>query len=426
MLFPGDKSPIPVPNEAVEYMKKNRGATLWRPNTMMGRPLPSTVAASWLDQAPLVGSVAGNTVGGIVGPTAGAAGGPAGAIAGGVAGRVGGGVLGGLAGKATQEAGYRALGLGDAPGSMMDEAKFQTVAGLGGEALGGLAGGAGRLLIRTGLPAKLANGLSVVENMVKERIPVGGLMKSGIPGLGTLQKGSAKAAAAWIERAGIRNRMVNDAARQGVTIPRSVVEQSLGGMAGEAKREMADDAEVSFLKRQLASWRARKGADIDPRAIQRVIVRFNAKARPILKAKALGISVPSQGNQVRANYHEAIARALTQAMEEAVPGYTEANAKLATSIATKNAVQASEAQGIRSLGSRFATGSALAGTGEYLMGERNPGRMGAGAIMGGAALASPALLSRAGLALTNEQLLWLLRNAPRTYGSQPDATGSGQ
>jgi hypothetical protein len=373
------------------------------------------------DMLPGAGSIAGSIAGGTVGATAGSALPGPGTVAGGVAGRMAGGVAGGVAGKAAQESVYRALGYGDAPGSIGQEAAFQTKAGATGELLGGAAGLLGRGMIRTGLPAKLADAGRVVNNMVKERIPIGGPgWTSGetvgrIPLVGPmLQSGGREAKRLWLERTASRKAVNTAAGRAGIRIPRQAAIDAIDGLLTKASAEMADDAEIAYLRKTIDSWRTRKGDWLRPGEVQRVITRFNNSSRPVFKAMKSGNAVPEDALQQKAAQRMAVAEALSSEMEKKVPGWREYTSKLGESIAVKDAVNKAEHMGPLSLGSRLAVGSAIGAGAETLSGKDAPGGARTHALLGAALLASPSALSRSGLLLTDPLLQMVLRNAPRT------------
>lgn len=394
---------------AVQKAAKDAGgwARVANRTGMMGQIMPRQYAASWLDKAGMAGGVAGSSVGGVIGSALG----PGGAVAG----RVIGGSAGGYLGQQVSELGYRAMGLGDAPGTPEGEALTQGAFGAAGEALGAVGQGAGRALIRTGLPAKLAESGRVVGEMVKERLPIGGIEQlNKIPVVGrAIGRGADFAKEHWLKRVAERNAVNAAAGAAGARIPRKAAEDAIKNLIKETSSEMGDDSEVKYLKMKLKSWRARKLDMLPPSEVQPIITRFDAKSKPVFAAIARGENVPTAGMQARAAYQRDVANALRDAMRQNVPGHEAASAALGTASATKTAIQKAEHGGIKSLGSRFATGAALTAAGEKLAGNEPNHRMGMDSIVGGALLASPALLSRGGLLLTDPYVQSILRQTPR-------------
>jgi len=429
MQFPdGTVAPIPVRN--IAEAKQAQARIYRRSLTPMGRPpgigdVAKAAALRLADIAPTAGAIGGGVAGGGLGAVAGIPGGPPGAAVAGFAGRTAGGVIGGGLGQAAREAIYSATGQGDAPGTVGGEMRSQAILGPLGEAGGAAVGLLGKGAIRMGLPARVQDAGRVIGEMVKEKIPVGGPGWTGgstmanVPILGPMfSKGSTEAARNFGEKTAAREaiNMAGDAA--GVLIPRKAAEDVLEGLINKASAEMGDDAEVAYFKRVLDSWRRRKAPDLAPTEVQRVVTRFNKRSGPIMKAMAKGESIPTASLQRRAAQEIPIATAFSNELADRVPGWREYTTKLATSIATKDAVKKAENQALRTLGSRLATGGALVSGGEAVMGERDPARLaqhGLLGALGGAALSSPALLSRAGLLFNDPFLQAVLRQAPRTY-----------
>ena len=370
-----------------------------------------------LDAAPMVGGIGGGIAGGVIG----APGGPAGALAG----RMVGGVAGGVAGKAVQEGGYRALGFPDAPGTIGDEAAFQAGAGAIGEAGSGALRLLGKGAIRAGLPLKLAEAGNVIREMVKERVPIGGVaMARGklaphVPIIGpSLVKGSQQAERLWLKRTADREAVNSIADAAGARIPRAAAEQALQRVIDTASKEMADDAEIRYFQKVLDSWKKRKAPDLGIVEVQRIVTRYNNLTKPVFNALKSGKSVPEDALQQKTAQRMALADRLSEELAYAVPDWSTKSEALGRAIAMKNAVSGAEHQAVRTLGSRLATGSAI-GTGlEAVSGERDPreyarsGLIGAGA---GAALTSPALLSRLGLLMNDPALQMLLQQGPRAF-----------
>lgn len=279
-----------------------------------------------------------------------------------------------------------------------------------------------------GLPARVQDAGRVIGEMVRERIPIGGPgLTSGstmanVPIVGPmLSRGSKEAVRNFAEKAASREATNVAAEASGVLIPRQAAEDVLEGLINKAAAEMGDDAEVRYFQRVLDSWRRRKSPMLAPTEVQRIVTRFNARSKPVMKALKAGKNVPTAGLQKRAAQEIGIADAFSKELEDKVPGWREYTSKLATAIGTKDAVKEAENQAFRSLGSRLATGSALATGVDFLRGERDPAKYAVHGLMGaagGAAMASPALMSRTGLLFNDPLLQMLLRQAPRAYTPQ--------
>jgi hypothetical protein len=404
MEFPGGTRLWIRSSDVAKAMKEDGAKYVERPK-----------ARGALDFAPMAGGIAGGIVGGV----AGSALGPAGAIGG----RMVGGVAGGVLGKLAQEGGYRAIGFPDAPGTVGEEAAFQAGAGAIGEVGSGVMRLLGRGAIRAGLPLKLSESGNVVKEMVRERVPIGGIsfargkLAPRVPVVGpSLVKGSQQAERVWAERTAAREAANAAAEAAGARIPRAAAEQALQRVIDTAKHEMADDAEVRYFQRVLNSWRRRKSPDLGIAEVQRIVTRFNNLNRPVHSALKAGKSVPEDALQQKMTQRMALADRLSEELAFAVPEWAAMSDALGKAIAMKNAVNLAEHQAVRTLGSRLATGSAF-GTGlEALSGERDPreyarsGLIGAGA---GAALTSPALLSRFGLFLNDPLLQLIAQQSPR-------------
>jgi hypothetical protein len=339
-----------------------------------------------------------------------------------------GGVAGGVAGKAIQEGGYRALGFPDAPGTVGEEAAFQAGVGVLGEAGSRAASLLGKGLVRTGLPLKLAEAGKVVKEMIREKVPIGGMsfMKGRgaphVPVVGpSLVKGSQQAERVWLERTAARDAANAVAEAAGAKIPRAQAEQALQRIIDIAKREMADDAEVKYFERVLSSWRNRKSPDLGIVEVQKIVTRYNNLSRPVFTALKSGKSVPEDVLQQKMHQRMALSERLSEELAFAVPEWSAKSEALGRAIAMKDAVKAAEHQAVRTLGSRLATGGAI-GTGvEALSGGRDPREYARSSLIGaaaGAGLTSPALLSRAGLLLNDPMLQFILRTGPRALPAE--------
>ena len=392
----------------------------WKPSTAFGRIMPKTAALSYLDLAPLAGSVSGSVVGGIAGAaSATSVGAPYAVPYSASGGRMVGGVLGGMTGQGVRELGYRALGAGDAPGSVAGEAGMQAQLGPLGETAGVITNGVGRALVRIGLPARLSGAGNVVGEMIKERIPIGGFSgASKVPLVGKVLgrmvgRGSDKAEALTLKRMAARSGVNAQAGAQGVEIPAAPIETAMNAMkAGFAKRGDRSRQLKSFARRYADFKKVWAAGRLDPTDAQTYLTSLDEEAKPIFEQIAKGKRVPPAERRI-ANQAKRVANEVRAQMRLHVPGHMESSRLLGTAIQTRDAVAAAENSGLRSMGSRFATGAALTSGAEMLSGHDPRGRMGAGAIAGGALLASPEALSRLGLLAADPALKAIIRQVPR-------------
>lgn len=401
MTFPGDSTATPVPRDAIA-MAIQAGAKMSQrkaaPPVIFG---PGGVPAfvnpkSAADAAPPAGAIGGSFAGEAIGRR----GGPMGQSAG----RVVGGTLGGTLGQAYQEGTYRAMGLGDAPGSIADEAKFQLLAGLGGEGLGATSNLAGRAMIRTGLPARMQDAGKAVQEMVKERLPIG-------------WGGGKKAAQNLASKTAARDAVNAAADAANVKIETGPVQNLFEGMSEEFQLRGDRSLQLSALGRRyddfVETW---KRGYLKPPDAQKYLSSLDEEARTIWKSeRKMGQYVPPH-DRIAAQQARRLAGSVRLEMRRLVAGHKQTSARLSAAVAAKEGIDEAGHAGLKSLGSRFATGGALVAGGELLAGDRNPHRITAESLAGGAFLASPALLSRTGLALTDPRVLAMFRNAPRFLG----------
>lgn len=414
MIMPGDSTPTAVPRQYAAEMRK-RGAQWYGPNNAV--PAPTKDEVNRLTQQNALGALAptgaivGSLVGGAVGGSAGALGGPAApaSIPGGAfAGRQIGGVVGGTAGKLIEEGASRAMGLGDAPGTVLGEAGTQAVMGPVGEAIGLPLQMVGRGIIRSGLPARMQDAGKAVKEMVKERLPVGGV------NFGPLKSGGSRAAANLARKTAARDAANLAAGQSGVEISSRPIEQKMLQMADDYGLRGDRSAQLNALARRMddfvETWKAGK---LVPKDAQVYLSSLDEEARNIWKAeKKMGQHVP-EAERRAAQQARQIAEVLRKEMRTLVPNHRSTSEGVSRAIAAKSAIDEAEHSGVLSLGSRLATGAALgAGVEHYMDPNRDPAGY-ATKMATGLLLAHPALSSRLGLSLAGGGLSTAATQAPR-------------
>jgi hypothetical protein len=297
------------------------------------------------------------------------------------------------------------MGLGDAPGTVGDEAKFQAKAGLIGEGLGAVSNVTGRGIIRSGLPARLQDEWKAVSEMVRERLPVGGVGPF---------RGGARAGRNLAKKTAARDAVNAAAGAAGTTLPAGPMEQKMLEMVDRYQLRGDRSSQLSALSRRMddfmETW---KTGRLSPADAQEYLTSLDEEAKTLWKAtNKMGQHVP-EAERKAAQQAKQIAGVLRQELRARVPGHLKASKRLSSAIAAKNAIDESEHMGMLSLGSRLATG-ALLGTGVEQF--TDPHRDAAGYItkaMTGMLLAHPSLSSRVGLSLAGGATNQLARQAPR-------------
>lgn len=365
------------------------------------------------DLAVPVGSIGGSIAGGAGGAVLGAPGGPLGVGAGGMAGRFAGGVAGGTAGQAAREGLYRMAGQPDAPGTVAGEIPNQMVAGAAGEALGGATGLIGRGVIRTGLPARLQDEWKAVGEMVKERLPVGGV------NFGPFKSGGRKAGENLSRKTAARDAANTAAANAGVEIQARPMEQKMMSLVNEYQLRGDRSSQLSALSKRMddfiETWRAGK---LSPPDAQKYLSSLDEEAKNLWKAEhKMGQYVP-EAERRGAQQAKQIAATLRAEFRRLVPNHRATSAALSGAASAKNAIDEAEHMGMLSLGSRLATGAML-GAGVEQFADPNKDAAGYATKAGvGLMLAHPSASSRLGMFLTNPLLLNLLRQGPRAVSRQ--------
>lgn len=270
------------------------------------------------DFLPMAGSITGGVLGGGVGTvgsgvaTAGSGGLaaptiPGAAIAGSA---VGSGIGAGL-GQAGKEAVYRLSGMGDAPGTVLGEAGMSTVLGAAGGTLMKGAGKLGEGLVSSAVGKEALRRAGVVQTMIREKIPVGRIIRtSGLDKAATLLKSSAAKA----------GQMLQDASNQGIRISRRSISNQLKVLRDDLARinQPQQAAAVEELRRNLVTQaryvrnRAKVGRAstwIDPVHLNEIkrgidnVINWTAGGNKALAARSAAAgSGEEQGNLLAANY----------------------------------------------------------------------------------------------------------------------------
>lgn len=355
-------------------------------------------------------------IGGLLGGVLGGGGGPATAL--------GGAALGGGAGEAFSQLGFRALG-GESPATSTEAAK-----GIGSEAakqavmelLGrGMAGGVkalGRGMVEQSVrPTITMQGEfpNIIETIIKERLPVGAKPFGKT-------KGSEMAA----QRLAEESRAVKDTlAASGKTFdPITITAKPLKKLAGEVARDEAQNpGGTQALQELVDNFMAQKVVPasgmgpVAPAAMSALEVQQMKQtgqkiAKPIYKAVARGENVGTEQN-LKAQFNAALSSGAKQAMET-IPGVAEGEAKKQGLIGAQRALRRAEERRL-SLMAESASGIAGALGGALSPGGGMDDKAASAVLMWGLTrgILHPRQLSRAGLALTNDQALALLKQFPR-------------
>ena len=422
MMFDGDTAPTLVPVESVAAAYSH-GGKLYKPSA----------AVRWLDAAPTIGGIGGSIAGGVAAPvanTALAAAFPPAAVsipASPMAGRIAGGVAGGTLGKLIQEGGYRALGYGDAPGTVAGEAATQAVLGPIGEGAGAVMKVGGNALVRGAMVGRIKDAGKAAAEMISERLPIGGFnIAAGarkIPVIGpSLVRGSEEAGTLLSERKAARDLVNTQAGQQGVRVPSSPIKQAIKDMAKTFEGRSDRSAQLAPLKRRfkdfLVTWR---NGSMSPTDAQKYLSSLDEEAKSIWEAASSGQRVSVAEKRV-ANQAQQVSKVVRNLMRNTVPGHEEVSEPLGRAAVAKGAVSMSEAAGLTPLATRFALGSGLTATADALSGSHDYKRMGIKSALAGGVMASPATMSRLALLATDPLIVAAMRQAPRFFAPPPDVT----
>ena len=390
------------------------------PRTMMGRPTASTIGKSWLDQLPMAGSIAGGIGGGVAAAPAAPFLGPA-APAALIAGRIAGGSLGKGIGQGARELGYRALGE-DAPGDVGSAMQEGLAEGGIGEALGGTMKGLGWVATRTGVSGRGKEVVQAVNNMIKERLPAGGIdlglpeAVRKIPIIGpALVRGSKAAEAIRLDKKSIRDAFNRAAQARGETIDRTVADDAVERLIDLAKNAPEGDKEIRYLQGRL-QYILSKPRELTPTRAEAMRSAFDRRSRAYYKALEAGTADPAM--TTKAEYMKSVADALRGALHE-LEGNQASNKALGSAISARNAIFKAESHpSIPKMIGRGTIGASI-GAGAGALAGDDPYRGAAlGSAIGGLATGSPAAVTRLGMFMTDPTLLALLRNSPRFLNIQ--------
>lgn len=429
----------PVRTSRVDYARKTYGAII-DDRSLSGAQRSAKFVA---DILPSAGGIAGD----ILGKIAGTAGTAAGTVATGGAGVVGapviiggasvlGSGIGSGAGQAGREGLYRLIGLGDAPGTIGEEAAWGAGGALTGHGLGALAKGGGRVLMSTALGQNAAKNAELVSNLLKERIPVGKLIPKSVTSLG--KTGSDVAEKLYERALKLRNIALDKAGIAGATVERKSASDAVAAIAAKAMKE-EDEKVAAALTKRLGSFTHKtvkvngrtlvipKPATFAPEEAQKIVTRYDKVLEAYYTKVSQGKPVPFDALPPKLQYAKTIADNMREQLRNVVPklgmvgkkgarvmlDYKTINQQLGSAIGMKNAINLAESMDW----TRRLTASALGGAGLGMatagigqlasgVGGSDVGKAAAtGAVLG----AFPSLSSRAALGLTNPATQSLLR-----------------
>jgi len=447
MVMPGDTQPTVVPIEFVNDFRK-AGAKFYAPHGEDWIPPPTAQEERTLRQKGMAGMLApagaigGSIAGGTTGAVLGAPGGPPGIAAGAFAGRQVGGVLGGGLGQALTEGVYRAQGWGDAPGTVMGEMGNQAVWGPVGEAAMVPLQIGGRLLLRTSLPLRVQNTWKAIQEMARERLPVGGLPDPRVPFTSIAVKiprifreGSKLSGENVIAKTAARD-AANDAAEAaGTTISRDVGAKEGRAMKFDYRKRSDRSTQLAARKKRMKDfYDAWRRGDLSPNDAQKFLSSLDEEANQLWAAEQKrGVAHVPEAERVKAQQARRLARRIREEMRANVPGHQETSARLSGAIAADDAISEAEKMGIDKVVGRTVAGGLTGGALGALTPEHDP-NIAARAALVGAILGHPAVASRIGLSMAGGTLGNSVRQAPRLMGdptyllqllglAKPDATG---
>jgi len=400
-------------------------------------------ARTFADILPTAGGVAGDITGKVLGTAA------AGTAAAGTAGTgivgapviiegssIAGAGLGSGLGQAGREGIYRAIGLGDAPGTVAGETAWGAGGAAGGRALLGGAKLGSRLLMNTSLGQNLAKNAEVVGNLIKARIPVGKLIPESITSLG--ERGSKLAKDAYLRALKLRDIALQNANIAGAQVERKSAADAVRQIAAKAVAE-EDEKVAEALTRRLGRFTHQpvqvgnrtlvipKPANFTPEGAQKVVTRYNKVLDAYYAKVNQGKPVPFDALPPKLQYAKTIADNLRDQLRNVVPSlrqvgkkgatilldYETINKNLGDAIKMKDAVTLPEAMDwtrrltASSLGTA-GVGMAVGAAGGALTGGGISG-VSQGAVVGAMLGASPELASRLALVLDNPASDALLR-----------------
>lgn len=419
LLF-GDGKIRNVPAHKVDEALTKFGA-VDPPGSSFGRRLgmPATVQ-KMLDAAPDAFGMAGQVAGGAVGAPALALG-PAGVLVPATTSVAGAGI-GGAVGQGVRELGYRAAGMGDAPGTIGGASEGQAKGAVAGELLGL----GSRLLARPlmshamGSPGVVPGMPNPVEtNLTEVRAPVGRMF--GRPG-------SKKANDAVGESARTLKRHLRAMAKSGVKVD---VVEVIKRAHEKLSKEFAQNAtyvEQRHLNKMYNSTIAKHGKMLDPRMGNILKQRWDRSSRPVLKAiekSKKGGPLPDPTVNTSAQWEKALADEMRSEIEKVSGAFTGDLAVRSPARAINRITQ--RRIGVADLieGAEAAKRSvnpvvtALGGVGAGLLGgfgshsALGGGAYGVAGMLGSHMLSQPEATSRLALWATDPTMQLLMRTTPR-------------
>ena len=449
MRFPNDTDAAgnvlvrPVRTSRVDYARKTYGAII-DDRSLSGAQRTAKFVA---DLLPSVGGIAGDIGGKVLGTAATAAEtaatGGGGIVAApviiGGAGIAGSG-LGSGAGQLGREGIYRLIGLGDAPGTVGEEALWGAGGAASGRVLGGAAKLGGNVLMSTALGQNAAKNAELVSNLLKERIPVGKLIPKSITSLG--RTGSEVAEKIYDRALRLRNIALRRAGVAGATVERQSAADAVAALAQKAMKEEDEKVAAALTKRlgkfthETVTTNGRtlvvpKPATFTPQEAQRIVTRYDKVLKEYYKNVSQGREVPLDALPPKLQYAKTIADNMREQLRNVVPkigasgkktasvmlDYKTINQQLGSAIGMKNAITLAEAMDW----TRRLTASSLGGAGIGMAVGAAGGALSGGGVSGvsqgaaaGALLgATPQIASRAALGLTNPVFQTLLRYSPQ-------------
>ena len=282
-----------------------------------------------------------------------------------------------------------------------------------GEGGAGLVGLLGNGLLRASIPSTGRAADLAVAEMAAEKLPVG--------------LGGKRAAAANFARATAARDAANAAATG--TVSRVPLQNEMATMAKEAQGRSDLSSQMSALVQRyqdfLKSWRMGQKS---PAEAQVFLSSLDEEAKPLWEAAGNKNKYVPPADRVVAQQAKRLSGVLRQQMQQIVNGHEVLSAKLARSIAAKDAIGAAEIRpSLLRIGARSGVGAAVGGTVGGLSGKDHVRDSGKGAALGAVLANSPEAMSRLGITALDPYMQMLLRAAGNQAAGafmpqQPDST----